>query len=57
MINLPIVVLSVWGAVYAGSVGVQLLQQRNYRGGIGASVLSLLVLIVPPMVWWWNQWR
>lgn len=57
MISLPIVVLSVWAAVYAGSVGVQLWQQRNYRGGIGASILSLLVLIVPPIVWWWNQWR
>lgn len=51
------VLVSVWACVYTGSLSRALWQQRNYRGGAGAAVLALLVLVAPVLVEIYRRWR
>lgn len=44
-----IFLLSLWAAIYTGSVAATLWARRNYRGAVGAGLVAGLVLVVPTL--------
>ncbi|GGG13428.1 hypothetical protein GCM10010916_32940 [Paenibacillus abyssi] len=46
---------SIWGTVYTGSLIPKLWQQKNYRGAIGMTVLACCTLILPTLMTWYGQ--
>lgn len=45
-----IFLLSLWAAIYTGSVAAALWARRNYRGAVGAGLLAGMVLVIPTAV-------
>lgn len=52
-----IFLLSLWAAIYTGSVAAALWARRNYRGAVGAGLLAGTVLVIPTAVQVWIKIR
>ncbi|TCP53403.1 hypothetical protein EV586_106152 [Tumebacillus sp. BK434] len=45
-----VIVVSIWGSVYIGSLTLPFWRQRNYRGAIGIAILAFITLLLPPLI-------